>query len=165
MHHGCAAPKLEVSQKLEYLMYERILICTDGSALSQKAVHAGIVLAAALQAEIVAYTVIPPHPHWSFEAGVVMTNTEMAQFENERSQAAQAIVDAIQEEAHKRNVKTVALTSRGAVAQNIIYTAEKYKCDLIVMASHGRKGIQRILLGSETMDVLTHSHIPVLVLR
>lgn len=146
-------------------MYERILICTDGSALSQTAEHAGILLAAALDAEVVAYTVVPTYPHWNVEAGVAMTPAEMYRLENERSHAAQAIVDAVQEEAHKRDVKTVAITGRGAVAESIIRVAKKYHCDLIVMASHGRKGIQRILLGSETMDVLTHSHIPVLVLR
>ncbi len=146
-------------------MYERILICTDGSALSQTAERAGILLASALDAEVVAYTVIPRQPHWNFDVGVVMTQTEMTQFENERSQTAQSIVDAVQEEAHKRDVKTIAITSRGAVAESIIRTAKKYHCDLIVMASHGRKGIQRVLLGSETMDVLTHSHFPVLVLR
>ncbi len=146
-------------------MYERILICTDGSELSRRAEHAGILLAAALDAEVVAYTVVPQLPHWNFEAGVAMTATEMTQFENERSLAAQSVVDSVQQEAHKRDVKTVAVTGRGGVAESIIRTAKKYRCDLIVMASHGRKGIQRILLGSETMDVLTHSHIPVLVLR
>jgi nucleotide-binding universal stress UspA family protein len=51
------------------------------------------------------------------------------------------------------------------VAEAVISAAKKHKCDLIVMASHGRKGIKRLLLGSETQHVLTHSHIPVLVLR
>jgi nucleotide-binding universal stress UspA family protein len=146
-------------------MYERILICTDGSALSQTAEHAGILLAAALDAEVVAYTVVPQLPHWNFDAGVAMSPAQMDQFENEQSQAAQSIVDAVQEQGHKRDVKTVAVTGRGAVAESIIRAAKKYHCDLIVMASHGRKGMQRMLLGSETMDVLTHSHIPVLVLR
>ena len=53
----------------------------------------------------------------------------------------------------------------GLVAESILNTAKKHDCDLIVMASHGRKGIQRVLLGSETQQVLTHSAIPVLVLR
>jgi nucleotide-binding universal stress UspA family protein len=146
-------------------MYEKILICTDGSALSKIAEHAGIVLAAALDAEVVAYTVIPKLPHWNFETGVVMTNSETTKFENEQSQAAQSIVDAVQELGQERNIKITAITGRGAVAESIIQVAKKHHCDLIVMASHGRKGIQRVLLGSETMDVLTHSHIPVLVLR
>jgi nucleotide-binding universal stress UspA family protein len=146
-------------------MYKHILICTDGTALSQKAVSAGIALAAALDADILAYTVVPNSPHWNAEAGVAMSLTETTQFENERASQAQAIVDAVQEEARPRDVKTITLTGRGAVAENIIKTAKKHHCDLIVMASHGRKGFKRILLGSETLDVLTHSHIPVLVLR
>jgi nucleotide-binding universal stress UspA family protein len=146
-------------------MYERIMICTDGSALSKKAVHAGIVLAAALDAELVAYTVVPKYPHWNAETGVAMTLSESEKFENARSLEAQALVDDVQQEAHRRDVKTIALTGHGAIAENIIRAAKKHHCDLIVMASHGRKGIQRVLLGSETLDVLTHSHIPVLVLR
>jgi nucleotide-binding universal stress UspA family protein len=51
------------------------------------------------------------------------------------------------------------------VAESLLSTAKKNKCDLIVMASHGRKGLKRVLLGSETQQVLTHSQIPVLVLR
>jgi nucleotide-binding universal stress UspA family protein len=146
-------------------MYERIMICTDGSALSKKAEHAGIVLAAALDAELVAYTVVPKYPHWNAETGVTMTLAESEKFENARALEAQALVDAVQQEAHMRDVKTIALTGHGAVAENIIRAAKKHHCDLIVMASHGRKGIQRVLLGSETLDVLTHSHTPVLVLR
>jgi nucleotide-binding universal stress UspA family protein len=146
-------------------MYQHILICTDGSALSHKAVNAGIALAAALDAQVLAYSVVPKYPHWNAETGMAMTLSETANFENERAMEAQAIVDAVQKEAHTHYVKTIALTGKGAIAENIIRTAKKHHCDLIVMASHGRKGMQRLLLGSETLDVLTHSHIPVLVLR
>jgi nucleotide-binding universal stress UspA family protein len=146
-------------------MYRHILICTDGSTLSHKAVSAGIALAAALDAQVLAYTVVPKYPHWNPETGVAMTLSETANFENERAMEAQAIVDAVQEEARQRNVQTITLTGKGAIAENIIRAAKRHHCDLIVMASHGRKGIQRILLGSETLDVLTHSHVPVLVLR
>jgi nucleotide-binding universal stress UspA family protein len=146
-------------------MYQHILICTDGSTLSHKAVSAGIALAAVLDAQVLAYSVVPKYPHWNAETGVAMTLSETANFENERAMEAQAIVDAVQAEAHKRDVKTLALTGKGAIAESIISTAKKHHCDLIIMASHGRKGLQRLLLGSETLDVLTHSHIPVLVLR
>ena len=61
-------------------------------------------------------------------------------------------------------VKTV-VAKCDLIAEAVIAAAKKHKCDLIVMASHGRKGIKRLLLGSETQHVLTHSHIPVLVLR
>jgi nucleotide-binding universal stress UspA family protein len=75
------------------------------------------------------------------------------------------IVNTVEKEAHHRNVKAITLTGYGLVAENIIEAAKRHHCDLIVMVSHGRKGIQRLLLGSETLDVLTHSCIPVLVLR
>jgi nucleotide-binding universal stress UspA family protein len=66
----------------------------------------------------------------------------------------------------QKGVKVKPVTARSdLVSEAIIATAKKHKCDLIVMASHGRRGIKRILLGSETQLVLTHSHIPVLVLR
>lgn len=146
-------------------MYQRILITTDGQALSKKAVTAGITLAAALQAEIVAFTVVPKLPHWNDEKGRAMSHAETEDFENQRSLEAQALVDAVLHEAQQHNVKASAVTGRGAVAESIIHAATEHHCDLIVMASHGRKGIQRVLLGSETMDVLTHSRIAVLVLR
>ena len=63
------------------------------------------------------------------------------------------------------HLKTIPDAAPDLVAEAVISAAKKHKCDLIVMASHGRKGLKRLLLGSETQHVLTHSHIPVLVLR
>jgi nucleotide-binding universal stress UspA family protein len=146
-------------------MFERILICTDGTTLSKKAVDSGINLAAKLHAHVVAYMAVPRYPHLYFEGAVVLTPAETKRIEKEWSDQAQSVVDAVQEKAHARDVKTTAAIGHGEVAESIISAAKKHKCDLIVMASHGRKGISRVLLGSETLDVLTHSHIPVLVLR
>jgi nucleotide-binding universal stress UspA family protein len=146
-------------------MYERILIATDGTPLSKKAVSSGIALAAALDAEVIAFTVVPRYPQMYFEGAVVLTHAETARIEKEWNNEAQMVVDAVQKEAQARNVKATAVTGHGTIAESIINAAKKHKCDLIVMASHGRKGIGRVLLGSETLDVLTHSHIPVLVLR
>ena len=79
---------------------------------------------------------------------------------------AQAIVDAVKQAAEGQGVKAKAVTARSDVVSDaIIAAAKKHKCDLVVMASHGRKGVKRLLLGSETQQVLTHSHVPVLVLR
>jgi len=76
------------------------------------------------------------------------------------------VVDAVQETAQARGVNAKALVSKSdLVAEAIMAAAKKNKCDLIVMASHGRKGLKRVLLGSETQHVLTHSNVPVLVLR
>ncbi|MGA8514751.1 MAG: universal stress protein [Burkholderiaceae bacterium] len=146
-------------------MYERILVCTDGTKLSKKAVDGGVALAAKLDAHLVAYMAVPRYPHLYFEGAVVLTPAETKRIEKEWNDQAQIIVDAVQKEAHARHVKATAVIGHGEVAESIISAAKKHKCDLIVMASHGRKGISRVLLGSETLDVLTHSHIPVLVLR
>lgn len=148
-------------------MYQRILIATDGSELSQKAVTSGIALAAALDAEIVAYNGVPRYPSMYFEGAVVLTATEVGRIEKAWHEQSLVMVNAVQEQAHRHSVKAkaVAGTNTGSVSEGIIAAAKKHKCDLIVMASHGRKGISRVLLGSETLDVLTHSHIPVLVLR
>jgi nucleotide-binding universal stress UspA family protein len=146
-------------------MYERILITTDGTALSKKAVEAGLTLAAKLDAEVFIYTAVPRYPSMYFEGAVVLTAAETTRIEREWTTQAQSVVDAVQEKAQARQVKATVVIGHGEVAQGIISAAKKHKCDVIVMASHGRKGISRLLLGSETLDVLTHSHIPVLVLR
>jgi nucleotide-binding universal stress UspA family protein len=146
-------------------MYKRILICTDGTPLSNKAVDSGIGLAARLSAEVFAFMVVPHYPSMYFEGAMVLTPAETERIEKEWNGQAQTVVDAVQKDATARGVKATAITGRGAVAESIINAAQKHECDLIVMSSHGRKGISRVLLGSETMDVLTHSHIPVLVLR
>jgi len=76
------------------------------------------------------------------------------------------VVDAVAKSAKTKGVACKALIAKSdLVSEAVIATAKKNKCDLIVMASHGRRGIKRLLLGSETQQVLTHSHIPVLVLR
>ncbi len=146
-------------------MYKRILIATDGSKLSNKAVTSGIALAASLDAEIVAFMAVTRYPQAYYEGAVVLAPKEIARIEKETRNNAQFVVDQIREEAHEHDVKAKTALGRGPVAESIISAAKKHKCDVIVMASHGRKGFKRILLGSETLDVLTHSHIPVLVLR
>ena len=80
--------------------------------------------------------------------------------------SAQGLVDGVKLEGSAQGVTVKALVAKSdLVAEAVIAAAKKHKCDLIVMASHGRKGLKRLLLGSETQHVLTHSHIPVLVLR
>jgi nucleotide-binding universal stress UspA family protein len=146
-------------------MFKRILIATDGSKLSNKAVNSGIALAASLDAEIVAFMAVTRYPQAYYGGGVVLAPEEIARLEKESRNNAQFVVDQIREESHEHDVKAITVLGRSPIAEGIINAAKKYKCDLIAMASHGRKGIKRILLGSETLDVLTHSHIPVLVLR
>ncbi len=147
-------------------MYKRILVATDGSTLSKKAVSSAIELAAATGAELVALKVVARYPMSYFEGGLAVQASEVARIEKQWADNAQAIVDAVQKAAAARAVKAKALTVKSnLVSDAVIAAAKKHKCDLIVMASHGHRGIKRLLLGSETQLVLTHSHIPVLVLR
>src|SRR5665647_2105485 len=147
-------------------MYQRILIATDGSILSRRAVASGIELAALAGAEIVALKVVPRYPVSYFEGGMAVSVQEVAKVEKQWAEAAQAVVDGVKTKAEASGVKTKAVTIKSdLVAEAIVAAAKKHKCDLIVMASHGRRGIKRLLLGSETQHVLTHSHVPVLVLR
>ena len=128
--------------------------------------QSAIALAAVTGAGLVALKVVARYPQSYFEGSLPINVKEVDRIETQWSDAGQAIVDAVREAAHTRGVKTKALVVRSdQVAESIIAASKKNKCDLIVMASHGRRGIKRLLLGSETMHVLTHSDVPVLVLR
>jgi nucleotide-binding universal stress UspA family protein len=147
-------------------MYEKILVATDGSALSKKAVASALSLAQLTGAELVALKVIPRYPQSYFEGGVALAASEISRIEKQWAEHGQAIVDAVAKSAMAKGVKVKAITVKSdIISEAIIAAAKKSKCDLIVMSSHGRRGIKRLLLGSETQQVLTHSHIPVLVLR
>ena len=147
-------------------MYKKILVATDGSTLSQKAVTSAIDLAALTGAELVALKVIPLYPQSYFEGGLALQAADVSRVEDQWAQDGQAVVDAVQKLAQAQGVKTKAITVKSDfVSDAVIAAAKNHKCDLIVMSSHGRRGIKRLLLGSETQQVLTHTHIPVLVLR
>ncbi|MBH2019279.1 MAG: universal stress protein [Burkholderiales bacterium] len=147
-------------------MYQRILVATDGSDLSGTAVSSAIELASAVGAELVALYVVPRYPVSYFEGGITISIEDIARTEKQWSDKGQAIVDEVQKEAEARGVKAKAVVAQSdLVAESIMAAATKHNCDLVVMASHGRKGIKRVLLGSETQHVLTHSTVPVLVLR
>ena len=147
-------------------MYQKILIATDGSTLSRKAVSSGLQLAALTGADIVVLKVVPRYPVSYFEGGVALSVDNVADVEKQWADAAMAVVDKVKDAAVAEGIRAKAMTvSSDFTAEAIINAAKKHKCDLIVMASHGRRGMKRLLMGSETMHVLTHSHIPVLVLR
>jgi nucleotide-binding universal stress UspA family protein len=147
-------------------MYQRILVATDGSKLSKKAVSSAIDLAAVCGAELVALKVVPRYPQSYFEGGIALENNEVQAVEQRWADEGQAVVDAVKKAADAKGVKSKAVVVKSDVVSDaLLAAAKKHQCDLIVMASHGRKGIKRLLLGSETQHVLTHSSIPVLVLR
>jgi nucleotide-binding universal stress UspA family protein len=147
-------------------MYTRILVATDGSSLSKKAVANAIQLAATCGAELVALKVVPRYPQTYFEGSIPLSPNEIGRIEKQWADAAAENLASVQKSATAKGVtcKTVTVKS-DVVSDAIINTAKKQKVDLVVMASHGRKGIKRLLLGSETQQVLTHCHTPVLVLR
>jgi nucleotide-binding universal stress UspA family protein len=150
----------------ENSMYKRILVATDGSKLSKMAVDHAINLADITGAEVVALKVVPRYPQTYFEGGVALAAAEVARIEKQWNEEALTAVNAVKSAGQLREVKVKPVTVKSdLIAEAVIAAAKKNKCDLIVMASHGRRGIKRLLLGSETQQVLTHSHIPVLVLR
>lgn len=147
-------------------MFKKILVTTDGSDLATKAVDAGIELASSLNARIVFLRVVPRYPTAYFEGAVVLKPADVARIEDQWNAQAQKSLDEALEKALRHAVTATSMTVKSdLVAETVIAAAKKQKCDVIVMASHGYKGLKRLLMGSETLNVLTHSHIPVLVLR
>ena len=147
-------------------MYKRILVATDGSKLSIMAVEHALKLADLTGAELVALKVVPRYPQTYFEGGVALAAEEVKKIEQQWQEEALAVVNSVKAEGQKMAVKVKTTTVKSdLIAEAIIAAAKRHKVDLIVMASHGRRGIKRLLLGSETQQVLTHSHTPVLVLR
>jgi nucleotide-binding universal stress UspA family protein len=141
-------------------MYKHILIATDGSDLAASAVKQGLSLAKSLNARITAVTVSEPF-HW-FDANMV-EGAERAYVEGAKRAAASALgIVADAARALGVSCETIHVEDQFPY-KGIIDTAKAKGCDLIVMASHGRRGIAAVVLGSQTVKVLTHSTIPVLV--
>ncbi len=144
-------------------MYKRILISTDGSDISNKAVQSAVELAKAMGAELYAISVKEPFPYSAI--------SEM------QPVPPQEFFDAQERIANERVKGVMAMAKTGGVTchahtvealhpwEAILDHAKTKKCDLIAMASHGRSGLSALLLGSETQKVLTHSSIPVLVIK
>ena len=147
-------------------MYDRILVATDESKLSRKAIKAAIGLAASTQATLVALHVVPRYPLSYFEGGIALEPEDVGRMESHWAERGQQLVEGVVKTAEAAGVKAKSVVAQSdGVAEAIIAAARKHKCDLIVMASHGRRGLHRVLLGSETQHVLTHGNTPVLVLR
>lgn len=144
-------------------MYKRILVPTDGSERSVKAVEGAARFAKPLGATLVIMTVVEPYSYTNLAEyrpeSIEQYDERVTAEAEERLNEAKAIVDGLGVE--NRTVMTKSFSP----AEAIVEQAEKNGCDLIVMASHGRKGIAAVLLGSETQKVLTHSHFPVMVYR
>ena len=147
-------------------MFKHILIPTDGSDLSKKAIKKGIEFAKKIKARITTIHVVPEFKVIADESFVSLTPEAKRRFEEESLRRARKMLESIAQQAKAQGVRcTAAAEANDLPYQQIIATAKSNKCDLILMASHGRRGIASVLLGSETAKVLTHSTIPVLVVR
>ena len=145
-------------------MYRNILIATDGSELAKKAELHGIGLARAVGARITAVTVTIPYTAYMTSEVAVAIDTSV--FEERTATMAKNRLDAIADHADKSGVTCTTIRAQtDPIYKGIVDTAEAQQCDLIVMASHGRRGLAGLILGSETTKVLTHSKSPVLVVR
>lgn len=141
-------------------MYKHILIATDGSVLSGQAIEHGITLAKSVGARVTVLTVTERFYPSAFDSKMV------EQYKNHVAALATKHLDAAKGVAKAAGVDFDLLrVEHDQPHQAIIDSAESRKCEAIVMASHGRRGLSAIVLGSETVKVLTHSTVPVIVVR
>ena len=146
-------------------MYKHILISTDGSEVAQKGVDHGLSLARSLGAKITIVTVterfpMSPSPDW------IPGPADIADWDARQKEAATKVLADVKAAAGRLGVAAETVHVPDAQpAETIVATAKEYHCDFIVMASHGRRGLRRLLLGSQTSEVLLSSPVPVLVVR
>ncbi len=145
-------------------MYTNMLLPTDGSELAEKAVQHGLALAKRLGAKVTVLTVLPPFH--TFTTDAQMIEDTPARYQARMQKHAETTLGAAAQAAQAVGVacETVRVEHEHPY-RAIIDVAESKGCDLIVMASHGRHGVSAFVLGSETVKVLTHCKIPVLVHR
>lgn len=145
-------------------MYQRILLPTDGSEASWRAISAGIDFAKEVGAQVIGLHATPSFH--TFTANAEMLEQTREGYEATSKAGAQRMLDRIAAAARDAGVPcTCVHVESDNPYEAIVSTARQHACDLIIMASHGRRGIKGLLLGSETQKVLVHSAIPVLVHR
>ena len=144
-------------------MYKRILLPTDGSEITGKAVETAVKLAATLGAEVSALAVKEPFPYSAISE---MQPIPPQEFFDSQERIAVKHLQAVRDAANAASVNCTAASIEALHPwEAILDYGKQQDCDLIVMASHGRRGVAALLLGSETQKVLTHSAVPVLVVR
>jgi nucleotide-binding universal stress UspA family protein len=149
-------------------MYSHILIATDGSELAQRGVDQGLWLAKQLGSKVTILTASDPIMPYAFsgEFATAASVTEFADYNKKQEEGAMAILSKVKAAADKMGVSAdTVYMEEMRPAEAIADIAKERGCALIVMASHGRRGLGRLFLGSQTIEVLSHSAIPVLVVR
>jgi nucleotide-binding universal stress UspA family protein len=145
-------------------MFKQILLPTDGSDLSERAVLAGVSFAKETGAQVVGLTAMPEFHTVTYKTDMLEDTREEFAANSERQ--AQAWLQVVSDAARSAGVPcSLVQVTTDDPYEAILQAAKERKCDLIIMASHGRKGVKGLLLGSETQKVLVHSDIPVLVYR
>lgn len=145
-------------------MFKHILIPTDGSEISAAAIQSGVQFAKEMNAKVTGLTVTTPFHIMAVESISVLNDSQA--YDASAKARATRNLDVIKEAATNAGVEFDLVHASGEHPyEEIVKTAEEKGCDVIFQASHGRRGIQALLMGSETTKVLTHSKIPVLVYR
>lgn len=147
-------------------MFKHFLVPTDGSQLSLKAARHAVSLAKEIGAKITFFFSKPDYPVAFYGEGALIDPTTPEKFAEIADRQAKEVLAQAEKVAQDAGIEFTSVSEVSDLPyEAIIRTAEGAKCDLIFMASHGRRGISGLLLGSETQKVLTHSNIPVLVYR
>ena len=145
-------------------MFKHILLATDGSRGSEKAIRKALELAKTTGAKVTGFYAIPKFHVFTYRTEMLEDTKE--EYARDSRAHAQRYLAVIEKAAQQAGVSCeTAYTTSDHPYEAIIQAAKRKGCDLIAMASHGRRGVQGLLLGSETLKVLTHSKIPVLVYR
>lgn len=147
-------------------MFRNILVPTDGSALSRKGVKKAVALAKATGAKVTGFHVAPAYKFNVYADYIPPDFILPKEYESRAGKIAARHLDAVKKECAAAGVSCAAYyVCSDFAADAIVKAAKKYKCDLVAMASHGRSGLSKMLIGSETQKVLAGTNIPVLVLR
>lgn len=145
-------------------MFQHILIATDGSPLSQRAADTGIALARSLGGKVYAFHAVMPFPAVAYFAEMLLAS--QAQYTEAAIERAKGYLDDVRQRAKAAGVECDSGFAINAHPHEaIIAAAAEQHCDLVVMASHGRHGVERALLGSETHRTILYGDVPVLVCR
>jgi len=147
-------------------MYKKILVATDGSPLSKKAIVHATQIALLAGSGLIILKVIPRVVQSYFDGGIPLNQKEVSKIEASWAKDAHKLVDSERDAATKAGIDASSMVVKSdIISKAIVDVSIKKKIDLIVMASHGRRGLKKLLLGSETQNVLVQSTVPILVLR
>jgi nucleotide-binding universal stress UspA family protein len=147
-------------------MYKNILLPIDGSDLSRKAMSQAIDLAKSIGAKIVGFHVTPEYKFHYYAEYIPADFKRLEEIEERAKEVARDYLQEVSKACKSAGVAcTTDQTSSDFPADAIVHAAAQHRCDLIAMATHGRSGVTRLMLGSETQKVIAHANVPVLVLR